>query len=56
MAAIHRNGSLPSVQVLDEDNKPKMRLVRIGEAIDDESVTVLSGLRPGEKILVPSRK
>jgi len=52
MAAIHKKGSLPSVQVLDDENKPKMRLVRIGEVVDENSVTILSGLKPGERILV----
>ena len=55
MAAIHKKGSLPSVQVLDDENKPKMRLVRIGEVIDEDSVTILSGLKPGERILVPGK-
>ncbi len=55
MAAIHKKGSLPSVQVLDDENKPKMRLVRIGEVIDESSVTILSGLKPGERILVPGK-
>jgi multidrug efflux pump subunit AcrA (membrane-fusion protein) len=50
--AIQKKGSLPSVQVLDEENKPKMRLVRIGEVVDEETVTILSGLKPGERILV----
>lgn len=52
MAAIDKKGSLPSVQILDEDNKPKMRMVRIGEVVDDNSVTILSGLKPGDRILV----
>ncbi len=52
MAAIHKKGSLPSVQVLDDENKPTMRLVRIGEVVDETSVTILSGLKPGERILV----
>jgi len=55
LSAIHKKGSLPSVQVIDAENKPKMRLVRIGEVIDDNSVTILSGLKPGERILVPGR-
>lgn len=55
MAAIQKKGSLPSVQVLDDENKPKMRLVRIGEVIDEDSVTILSGLKPGERILVPGK-
>jgi len=54
-AAIHKKGSLPSVQVVDENNIPKMRLVRIGSVVDDNSVTILSGLKPGERILVPGR-
>ncbi|MBL4711662.1 MAG: efflux RND transporter periplasmic adaptor subunit [Gammaproteobacteria bacterium] len=52
LAAIHRKGSLPSVLVLDEDDNPKMRLVRIGGMVDDDSVTILSGLKPGERVLV----
>lgn len=55
-SAIHKKGSLPSVQVIDAENKPTMRLVRIGEVIDDNSVTILSGLKPGERILVPGRE
>lgn len=55
LAAIHKKGSLPSVQVLDSENKPKMRLVRIGEVVDEDSVTILSGLKPGERILVRGR-
>ena len=52
LAAIQKKGSLPSVMVLDDENKPKMRLVRIGEMVEDDSVTILSGLKPGERILV----
>lgn len=55
MAAIQKKGSLPSVQVLDDENKPRMRLVRIGEVVDENSVTILSGLKPGERILVRER-
>ncbi len=55
MAAINKKGSLPSVEVIDEDNKPKMRLVRIGEVIDENTVTILSGLKPGERILIRGR-
>lgn len=52
MSAIQKKGSLPSVEVVDENNTPKMRLVRIGDVIDDQTVTILSGLKPGERILV----
>jgi len=55
MAAIHKKGSLPSVQVVDDEGKYKMRLVRIGEVVDENSVTILSGLKPGERILVRGR-
>ena len=53
-AAITKRGSLPSVKVLDENNVPKTRLIRTGIEIDNNTVIVLSGLKPGEKILVRS--
>jgi len=56
MAAIHKKGSLPSVQVVDDEGNYKMRLVRIGEVVDENSVTILSGLKPGERILVRGRE
>lgn len=51
-AAINKRGSLPSVKVLDENNVPKMRLIRTGIEIGDDTVVVLSGLEPGERVLV----
>lgn len=50
-SAINKRGSLPSVKVLDENNVPKMRLIRTGIEIGDNTVVVLSGLEPGERIL-----
>jgi RND family efflux transporter MFP subunit len=50
-SAIRFNGSLPGVYVLDEQGKPELRLIRVGEPRPDGMVTVLSGLRPGERIL-----
>jgi RND family efflux transporter MFP subunit len=50
-SAINQRGSLPSVRVLDENNVPKMRLIRTGIEIDDNTIIVLSGLKPGERIL-----
>ncbi|NOR39690.1 MAG: efflux RND transporter periplasmic adaptor subunit [Gammaproteobacteria bacterium] len=50
-SAISKRGSLPSVRVLDENNVPKMRLIRTGIEIDGNTVIVLSGLKPGERIL-----
>jgi len=49
--AVIRRGSLPSVYVLDEDNKARMRLVRLGIDFDDTRVTVLSGINPGDRII-----
>lgn len=53
-SAIIKRGSLPSVKVLDENNVPKMRLIRTGIELDANNVIVLSGLQPGERILTNS--
>lgn len=50
-SAIRYNGSLPGVYVLDEQGNAQLRLVRVGEPVPGGLVTVLSGLRPGERIL-----
>lgn len=50
-SAINKRGSLPSVRVLDENDVPKMRLIRTGTEIDSNTVVVLSGLKPGERVL-----
>ncbi len=50
-SAISQRGSLPSVKVLDENNVPKMRLIRTGIEIGNNNIVVLSGLEPGERIL-----
>jgi RND family efflux transporter MFP subunit len=50
-SAIRYNGSLPGVYVLDEQGNPQLRLVRLGEPVPGGLMTVLSGLRPGERIL-----
>ncbi len=49
--AVIRRGSLPSVYVLDEDNKAQMRMVRLGIDYDETRVTVLSGINPGDRII-----
>lgn len=48
--AIIKRGSLPSVYVLNENNQAEMRLVRLGDLVDRNNVSVLSGLQAGEKI------
>ena len=55
-AAISQRGSLPSVRVLDENNIPKMRLIRTGIDIGDNHIVVLSGLKPGEKIVITTKE
>jgi multidrug efflux pump subunit AcrA (membrane-fusion protein) len=55
-SAIIKRGSLPSVRVLDEEGKPKMRLIRTGIELDANHVIVLSGLEPGERILTSEER
>jgi multidrug efflux pump subunit AcrA (membrane-fusion protein) len=49
-AVIYR-GSLPSVFVLDEENKARMKIVRLGSEYDKTRVTVLSGIKAGDRII-----
>ncbi len=49
-SAVIWRGSLPAVFVVNQQNKKELRLVRLGEAIDNFTVAVLSGLHPGERI------
>jgi multidrug efflux pump subunit AcrA (membrane-fusion protein) len=50
-AAVIRRGSLPSVFVLDEEDIARMRTVRLGSEFDRDRVTVLSGIKPGDRII-----
>jgi RND family efflux transporter MFP subunit len=50
-SAVRYNGSLPGVYVVNERGEPQLRLVRIGESLSGGMVTVLSGLRAGERVL-----
>jgi hypothetical protein len=49
--AIRYNGSLPGVYVVDDEGNAQLRLIRVGEPTPRGGVTVLSGLRAGERIL-----
>ena len=51
-SAINKRGSLPSIMVLDENNVPRMRLIRIGSEIGGNNVIVLSGVKAGERIML----
>jgi multidrug efflux pump subunit AcrA (membrane-fusion protein) len=50
-SAVRYNGSLPGVYVLDDQGNVQLRLVRVGEPVPGGMITVLSGLRPGERVL-----
>lgn len=50
-SAVRYNGSLPGVYVIAESGKPQLRLIRVGEALEGGFVSVLSGLRVGERVL-----
>jgi multidrug efflux pump subunit AcrA (membrane-fusion protein) len=51
ISAVLFNSSLPSVKVLDSNNKVQLRMIRLGERLNKETVSVISGLDIGEKIL-----
>ncbi|MGF1613332.1 MAG: efflux RND transporter periplasmic adaptor subunit [Gammaproteobacteria bacterium] len=53
-AVIHR-GSLPMVHVVTPSEERELRLVRLGESLDDNYVSVLSGLKPGERVRATPR-
>ncbi len=44
-------GSLPGVYVLNAQNQPELRLVRLGDAVGPDRVAVLSGVRVGDRVL-----
>jgi multidrug efflux pump subunit AcrA (membrane-fusion protein) len=49
--AIIYRGSLPSVFILDNENKARMKIVRLGPEFDKTRVTVLSGVKEGDRII-----
>jgi len=51
-SAIVWRGSLPALFVRKGDNNVEMRLVRVGDAADNGWTSILSGIQPGEDILV----
>jgi RND family efflux transporter MFP subunit len=50
-SAVRYNGSLPGVYVVSERGEPQLRLIRVGEEMTAGMLTVLSGLRAGERVL-----
>jgi multidrug efflux pump subunit AcrA (membrane-fusion protein) len=51
IGAIRYSGSLPGVCVQGADGAGELRLIRVGEPVGDGFVTVLSGIRTGERVL-----
>ncbi len=49
--AVIWRGSLPAVEVLNEQNQPELRLVRVGEQLDRDHITILSGIESGERVV-----
>jgi RND family efflux transporter MFP subunit len=48
-AVLHRS-EVVAVYVVDENNKVKLRQVRVGDVAADGAIEVLAGLNPGEKV------
>lgn len=49
-SAVVWRGSLPAVFIHNDKNKSELRLLRLGETVDNMNISVLSGLRAGERI------
>lgn len=50
-SAVIWRGSLPAVEVLNDKSEPELRLVRVGEQVDRDHITILSGLSANERIV-----
>jgi RND family efflux transporter MFP subunit len=50
LSAILHRSEVVAVYVVDENNKIKLRQVRVGDVTADGSIEVLAGLNPGEKV------
>lgn len=50
-AVVYRS-EVTGVYVLDEDQKIRFRYVRLGDALGEEAVTVLSGLQEGDEVFL----
>lgn len=43
--------SIPSVFVINKDNQTELRFVRIGDKVDSNNISILSGLKFGERVV-----
>lgn len=49
-AAVVRRSEVTAVYVVGDDNRPRLRQVRLGDAGDETAIEVLAGLQPGERV------
>jgi RND family efflux transporter MFP subunit len=54
-SALVRRGSLHAVFVVNEENRTELRLVRMGDEVSRDYVSVLSGLKPNERVIADPR-
>jgi RND family efflux transporter MFP subunit len=52
LAAIVWRGGLPMVEVINPQGGTQLRLLRLGDPVDADQVTVLTGIREGEHIVI----
>lgn len=55
-AAIFHRSELTAVYVIGQDGRPQLRQVRLGAARDENSVEILAGLKPGERVALEPMK
>jgi hypothetical protein len=48
--AILRRGEVTAVYVVDDRNSPRLRQVRLGEAVAGGRIEVLAGIKPGDRV------
>ncbi|HEY9198273.1 MAG TPA: HlyD family efflux transporter periplasmic adaptor subunit [Gammaproteobacteria bacterium] len=49
-SAVLWRGALPAIYVLNDQDQPQLRLIRLGDYVSNDEVSVLSGLVVGERI------
>ena len=49
-AAVLRRGEVTAVYVMDDQGKPRLRQVRVGEAMNESLIEILAGVSPGERV------
>lgn len=55
-SSIIQRGSLPGVYVVNDQGQMELRLIRLGERLNGDTVSVLSGLKVGEKVSVRAQE